>query len=130
MVLGSLVAVDDPMNLQNVSQLQCRNMRISVRNQKAVISFELFDVGQPVEQHNANIQIPIKIRVDDEEEDIKKILPNVNSVDISHIQKSKADLMPSIKWAEDTQQTQVARTTVPSMTYGRVNYLTGIPINE
>lgn len=125
MVLGSLIPIDEPLNSE-ILYLQCRNIRITVNKQHAIMSFELFDVGYPVEQHNTNIRIPIKLQFDDYET-TDKFLPDI---DLDKIKYNKVDLMPSVKWIEDTRQAQVSQTTVPSITFGEINYLTGIPTKD
>ena len=59
-MLGSRVIVDNPRNPFVITQLQNRNMRVTVNRQKATVMYELFDPNQPIEQFNANIVTPVK----------------------------------------------------------------------
>jgi hypothetical protein len=135
-MLGTKVPVDSPFNSLFVTNLQCRNIRISVTNQKSIISMELYNEYQPIEQFNSNIIVPVKSIHDTGYNDTKsnsdvETSSDSNTTNSQQSQDTNSHATYSQTWRKDMQNyTNTSALKVPTLTSGDVNYLVGISSNH
>ena len=104
-MLGSLVEIDDYISGTNIN-LEVRNIRISVKQQRTTVTYELYDPNQPIEQFNSNITVPS---------------PS------SH----KGEFVELDEYNKDIQEKQNStKLSVKTKIKGDVNYLTGVPVKD